>query len=333
MKINRRSLFLTLIFGLTLGITPIAQGMGVFGLSKRRSTTQDAQQQTEEIDGNLLLKQMYMPQATKNLAQSLNLAEPHPIIKTVTNDALKTCGITEPVIVLQDEQSTNSKVSLNSGYTSLIVGVGDTRGAQPLPLIKHGVYHECGHIVNGDLSLQKIKILGEFGLMYTPGIYAAIKFNQATAHFLPIVPRWLGALTIAAISPFIIGATYKKTLWPYFERKKERRADIFAAQTLIHKRKEVAPCVCEFVDLMASVDKGTNNWKNEFRLFHDHPSYKERAELILTELKKAKIDFNALPIKQAELEHTQLTPEFLQKQFNAQVTKHFPKYLKNQSKS
>ena len=270
--------------------------------------------------------------AFQNLKSSFkerkNLNEVHPIIKEEIIKAFDICGITEPIIILQNEHSTNSGVypltdELGNHIKALVIGVADDKknGEVSLGYIKHSIYHECGHIVNGDVYPEsRIKgaltlgaILG-LNLISGKNIY---NITKQVSKSVGICSGILGGIVTTGFS-LTAGVAIKAAHW----RPKELNADIFAIRTLI-KQNDFEPIIISFLDLTFSMDEGMSNYKNEPDFLHDHPPYKERAHQILIELRHANIDFKNLPLANA----SDFSKEYLQQKFEELVGKYFPEYL------
>lgn len=255
-----------------------------------------------------------------------NFSNLHPVIENEVKRAFETCGITEPIIVLQNGNSTNSACyplvdELYYPVKALVVGVEDHRGPAPLALIRHGIFHECGHIVVGDVDQNTKKnipfILTNLGL----NTYATAQVVKSLKGFPQIVRAVVG-VGVGIIGVLVLGRLYNKTIGAYQTRQIERNADIFAAQKLISLQ-DYYTLAYEFLDLTYNCDEGKKNWRNEYWIFHDHPEYKERARIILDELKKANIDLNNIPID-PEVHSDKLK---VQQEFSAQIKKYFPEFL------
>jgi hypothetical protein len=247
----------------------------------------------------------------------------HPVIEEEVHKAFKACNITEPVLVLQDDNSSDSACYglLDEQWypvKAMVIGVG---GA-PLPLIRYAIFHECGHIVAGDVNRNLTKKDLAFTLaLLSASTYSGIRVAKALKNF----PRFvlpIGVIGAAITSAFAFGRIYNKTIEAYQTRKIERNADTFAAQQLI-KAGDYNSLAYQVLDFTYNCDEGKFNWKNEYWFFHDHPGYLERARSILDELKKVPVDLKNLPIDESEHPDKCST----QQKFTAQVEKYFPEYL------
>jgi hypothetical protein len=260
----------------------------------------------------------------EKFARQKNLSPLHSIIEDEVKRAFEVCGITEPMIVLQNLNSTNSACyplvdELYYPVKALVVGVEDHRGACPLPLIRHSIFHECGHLVAGDVDQNIKKHIPSLLINGSLSICAAILAAKVLKDS-PKIVRILGGMGIGFMSLFGLGRLYHKTIGAYQTRKIEYEADVFAAQKLIslHDYHTIA---YGFLDLTYNCDEGKRNWKNEHWFFHDHPEYIERARIILDELKKANIDLNNLPLD------SHLDKQEVQERFSNQIKKYFPEFL------
>lgn len=199
--------------------------------------------------------------------------------KEEVDSALKTCAITEPVIVLQSEQSTNSFCCLLGHETehpvnAMAIGVADEQGRASKHYIRHSIYHECGHLVAKDLE----------------NIPSAIPLYGA-----------------------------------YKLRKMEHTADIFAIKKLMEIN-DYYTIAHTFLDFTYHCNMGKSNYRDEHWLIHDHPEYRDRAQIILDQLRTAQVDLKNLPIDA----RTHADKDALQQKFTEQATKHFPEYVKSE---
>lgn len=258
---------------------------------------------------------------TQKIKQEMDLCDPTPEIRSIAEEALKTCGVTEPVIILQDQNVSDSVVHRLTSDNRLIIAVG-VKGGVPLPFIKWSIYHECAHIVYGDVNSSNTFLnLGRRALEIGAAYYVASQCNAVMQKMVSKFPRYLANALVFVAASEVAGRAYHKIVVNYDARVRERRADIFAAQTLIHKKHDITSCVVTFVNFKL---------ENTFALFNDHPSDKERAEIILKEFKKANVDFENLPLDSEVLEKAGSSKELIQKFFTKTVRAHFPGYLDSQ---
>jgi hypothetical protein len=262
-----------------------------------------------------------MQERTDIIKLGLNLCDPSPAIRHVVEEALQACEINEPVIILQDENVADCVVHRLRLLDNVFVVVVGVKGGVPLPFIKWSMYHECAHIVYGDLnSSNTIFKLADAVVEIGAGCYAASQSNAILQKTLSKYPRYLvNALAFLAVGE-VFSRAYHNTIGNYFSRIKERRADLFAAQTLIHKQHDITSCAMTFINFKPN---------DTCALFNDHPSDKERAEIMLKEFKKADVDFEHLPLDVQALEGTGFSKERLQELFIAKIRRYFPEYLKN----
>lgn len=276
-----------------------------------------------------------------------------PRIQGEVIEAFKTCGILQPnepvkavggifqncringsnetMIVLQNEAQLigvesrcTYQILSNKRVPVLVLDVGESRGENPyaLSLFHHDLYHECGHLVNGDTGRSSLTTASLIALPSL--IVASIYAGKKSASLLKIVPkpiRIIGGIGVAAATFSGLGPVVIKGAEAYERRLVERKADIFAAQKLV--KKDIFALILDFSCHVQELDKGMKNPGNDYWFLHDHPGYHERAQIILDEFKRAKIDFRALPLA---IDAT-INAENVQKVFIAQVEKHFPEYL------
>lgn len=256
----------------------------------------------------------------------------HPIIEQEVAQAFEACNITEPIIVLQDEHSGESACyplvdELYYPVKALVVGVEGPRASVPLPAIRASIYHECGHILAGDVEQPPLKKTLPF--MFASlgaALYAGIKCAHALNHHNKAIKATAGIIGGIATT-FTLGRLYHKTVGAYKTRIIERNADIFAIQKLL-AQDDCYAVMFDFLEYTYLMDAGKRNFHGEFWLFHDHPEYRERAGIILDELKKANIDFKNLPTEGAVYAdtHPRMEKCDMQERFNKQVKKYFPEY-------
>ncbi|MFI5333452.1 MAG: hypothetical protein ACHQVS_05125 [Candidatus Babeliales bacterium] len=263
-------------------------------------------------------------------SKKYDLSELHPTIEAEVHKAFRVCNITEPVLVLQNHNSTNSAcypLVDEEWYPvkAMAVGVGDKRGSAPLSLIRFAIFHECGHMVAGDVEHHSknnlLKNLSFVTTLVGAGTYTGIRAAKAL-HAYPKSVRVLGGIGAGFAGLFALGRLYHKTIDAYQTRKIERNADLFAVKKLISLN-DYHAIVYEFLDFTINCDEGKFNMDNEYWLFHDHPGYLDRARIILDGFRKANVDLNNLPID--EREHSD--KQEIQQKFTQQVKKHFPEYL------
>lgn len=269
----------------------------------------------------------------------------HEILKKEIEQAFKACNITEPILVFQNEQSTNSYCTTvnDSSYRQvkvLVLGVGDVRNGKqcyiPLPLIRHSLFHECGHFVADDTNTMKnfkTEILPAFLTMLGFGIYGGIKTAGMLKDY-PRIVRILGGTAGGIVSLFAMGRAYHKTIGAYKRRNIERKADQFAIDKLL-KKGDCYTLAIQFLDFTANCDEGNVNHRNEYWLFYDHPGYRERARTILEGLRNVGINLNALSLDQVSDDDVDRDTLYknktvFQQKFTEQVQKYFPEFLKAQ---
>ena len=199
--------------------------------------------------------------------------------KEEVDTALTVCNITEPIIILQDEHSTNSACYQLGQETKnpikvMAIGVADKQGRASQYYICHSILHELGHLVAGDLE----------------NIPTAIPFYRE-----------------------------------YVLRKLECNADIFAIKKLMALN-DYYTIAYAFLDFTYHCDAGKSNCADEYWLIHDHPGYRERAQIILDQLRAAKVDLKNLPIDASK----HADKDAMQQKFIQQITKYFPEYLKSE---
>ena len=266
-----------------------------------------------------------------------NLSEPHPVIEQTIKRAYDECGIKEPILTFQDDNSSDSAAChslFDEKYypvKALVIGVSDKCGGRQLPNIRKTIFHECGHLVADDQKKLDSKdfqfMMGSMGLSVFSGVYMAKLLTS-----LPRSGRTLVGITAASATFMALARLYGKVVNPYQIRQTERNADIFAVRKLI-KLNDYYAIAYSFLNFTYNLDKGKSNSRNEHWFLHDHPSYLERAKFILDELKKNKVDLTDLPLNKdlydSNKELTFLEKDEVQASFIHQVNKYFPNYLSN----
>ena len=121
-------------------------------------------------------------------SEEYGLSELHPTIEAEVHKVFKACNITEPVLVLQNHNSTNSACHPlvdEEWYPvkAMAIGVGDKRGSGPLSLIRFAIFHECGHIVAGDVEQNSknnlLKNLSLVTTLFGAGTYTGMRAAKA----------------------------------------------------------------------------------------------------------------------------------------------------------
>jgi len=305
-----------LIFFIVIGQLLAMQNDALQPLSNTECIANNHMLSAERLASSLRLKDSFK--------KKYQLSEIHSVIQQEIINAFKICNITEPVILLQDEHSTNSgwhywyRDDLLFPIKILVIGVADETGSSSLSLIRGAIYHECGHYVNGDL---KSKSWVDAGMFVGSGLVT----SAVTYNFLNNKASLMSSICLSGlcgcIAPFFLSKIYKKSIGAYVSREKELNADLFEIQTLL-KNNDLEPLIISFLDLTYNMDEGRINRNNEHWILHDHPSYFERAKLILSELKKAGFNLKNIPLVNPE----KFNKETYQIKFNTQILKHFPEF-------
>ena len=177
---------------------------------------------------------MYNPQAeivrkiTDDIKKEYQAEEPWQEINDIAQKAIKDCGITKPITILQthgtDNAYTASKAKMHP-QEFLIIGTKAT-----IDQIIATTYHELGHVANGDVAVKQRISDDHFkwsfkGLSTSVGLGTGLVLNKYLKK--PLACTAVGGLT--AFSTMLAGAMSLL----YKQRIMEQKADVFAYENLI----------------------------------------------------------------------------------------------------
>lgn len=249
---------------------------------------------------------------TEDIKKEYKAEEPWEEINSIAQKAIKDCGITKPVTILQTHNTYNAWTTSRPRIHPqefMIIGTDLTEEA-----ITYTVYHELGHIANGDVEIKQ-KLSNDQskwfakGLSAFAGIGATFALNSRIKK--PIASTIVGGIT--SFATMLTGTMFSL----YKERTKEHNADIFAYENLI-KHGHLSIAMCMISDYL---------YRHEFEFkslpiaICDHPHNFERAKIGLEILHKNGINIAHL-IK--NLPHDLNTG--VKEHFPDQVQRFFPEF-------
>lgn len=206
---------------------------------------------------------------------------------------------------MQNEHSTSSACillhdELGNPVQAIALGICDENGDAALTHIKVSLYHECGHIVHGDLKPSFYELIHSL-VAISPQIIGLCIGNKVFNSTSCTRLSYVKAAAAAILTAVILEKIRFKIILPCLDRKIEKDADLFAIRKLI-ELKDFESLACNFLDFTYHLEDGNFNDINERPLFHDHPGFFERAFFIVDELKKANLDIAQLPSITANLQ-------------------------------
>lgn len=164
-------------------------------------------------------------QATKFVKRRYQVEKPDPRIEFFAHRALEKAGVTKPVIILQHNGPfTSATFSSTASQIYLIIGTPEERyGAQ----IGGDIYHEIGHIVNGDVSMRRewseVEFLGGYLIA---NILTAVGGRKAFLKYVSKKPG-LGILAGLASGYAPLYLRLGELVQRYRNRRREEKADAF----------------------------------------------------------------------------------------------------------
>lgn len=210
-------------------------------------------------------------------------------IQQLVQKVVKDCNITFPIIVFNGSFTCVSLKRDNVSNPVVLLLIGPYE--ESFPELFKALYHECAHIINGDIYLlSKAKVwtfltLAQIVALSTLAGYASFKLIKPVIGSLPGKFVCFGA-SVAAL--YYITTKFGFSRIANIVCQKEREADLSACNMLmkLHYYPELTY-------------NAIVNIKNAFHQLSypkcvlevlnsnsTHPSYKERAELIIAALKK-----------------------------------------------
>ncbi len=208
--------------------------------------------------------------------------------------ALAECKVRQrPLFVLQNNDSSISHVYGHEKWPIALMVLGTKRSKEE---IDFSLYHEIGHIVNGDHSFKNL-LLEEY-LNYIVPLISGSLTTLGLAKCTHIVPAVGIGLAIGALGKIV--APY---IAAYNKRKEEYAADNFAVKKLLQNNNYAA-----IIATMHHYLWLQENHYGPFSYKDTHPPCRDRVNMILKECKKQGITLDDL------------------------LTKHFPDHFRKESK-
>ncbi len=259
--------------------------------------------------------QAIIDELTEKYKKQYDAHEADPVINDIVQEALKKCGITKPIIVLQyDSGYISHAVCTPAKHPQEYIIVGTK---QSLDAIIAAIYHEIGHVAHDDVSTNTIikdtiYHYGSRGLSLLGGVVTRQSFQKYVKE-MPVVSTVVGALAI--ITTFLTSAVF---LPKYKHSIMEGDADIFAYENLIkHQRLDTA--IGKISDHLYQHEFGL---KSLPPCVSGYPTDFERANLGIIALQKHGISITHLIDNLPDT-----LDEGLKKYFPAQVRKFFQQIL------
>lgn len=211
-----------------------------------------------------------------------NLSYPDEALAGIVAKALDDCKINlyRPVVVFKNDTE-YSHVIGDISWPVVILSIGTKNITEE---INFAVYHEIGHIANGDHSFKKL-LLKEY-LPWFLSISSSIATTGIFTKKLATRPHYslLGALTSAVFAWKI--APYAHA---YIRRTEEKNADNFAVKQLLKNNHYGA-----IIATMHHYLWMQENMAGEFSYKNTHPPFAERVKLMIEECEKQSINVNDL---------------------------------------
>lgn len=276
----------TLIISLLAGITISGP---ILGMSQKKSA--------EEIS-------QHLPEAIARIADE-------------AKKATKFCNLLDKVHTLDwKKHNANTRWSLNKysdGTYELKLLYNPEDQRYTLPTHIFAIYHELGHLANGDLT-RRHNARTEGKILHKTKLAGTTAIATLAGGILPISiagRKPNGFWDFALISMISCCSGLYGYLWAKHEllsqdRAEEHNADLFACNALL-KQKNIVPIIHEFFcDIEDHQDHGDAHEPT-------HPPHLERAQIKIEFLEKNNLNLLALPIPAQDA-----------KKFNAYLKQYFP---------
>lgn len=181
-----------------------------------------------------LREQDVIEELTEKYKKEYNAHEADPLLNEITQKALKACGITEPIIVLQCNDTYISRVVCTPSKNPQQFIILGTK--QSLDAIIAAIYHEIGHIAHKHVALNTIPqdtlyYWSTKGLSILAGIATCFGLQKYVCN-MPIASTLAGGFS--ALSTLL---TLRVFIPKYKHSLTERDADIFAYTHLIEQQR------------------------------------------------------------------------------------------------
>ena len=198
-------------------------------------------------------------------------------IKALVQEALKNCNFTRPVIVLQTDEVEGAWATAFPSIHPQEFIVVSTKNVSSQVLESY-IYHEIGHLHNGDISLKKLE--RDVNLIKAVS-WAALATGIGCAM---LCSKGKGYKALSGIGGFLGVATTNSIYFQYKHAAMELNADRFGYEQLL-KNKKIAPALAR-VDyfLKAYQADPTPDWAAP--LTNNYPGDLKRARVGLEIMKK-----------------------------------------------
>lgn len=241
-------------------------------------------------------------------------------INEIAQDALKKCGVTQPVIILQNDTLDSLRKNaytcadplLKHPQLVMVIGTKNTY----LDQIISTIYHEIGHVINKDVSLDTaLKTIQDGKKALVLSSLAMLSTHLLLSKHVRSIPLKFAASTASGLALFanhFLNSQKKHT-------EVELRADQFMYESLI-KHNKLSTAVGTISDYLYEHEYGLKSLPS---FATGYPTNLERAKLGITILQEQGIDIS-------ELLHNlpQDLDEGIKQSFPAQIKKWFPHLIK-----
>lgn len=249
---------------------------------------------------------------TDEVKKQYQAEEPWKEINDIAQKAIKDCGITKPITVLQTHSTNNAYTTSKSKIHPqefLIIGTKN----QTLDQIIGTTYHELGHVAHGDVDIKQRVSDDRFkwsikGSSVLAGLGTGLMLNKYIKK--PLVCAFVGGVT--SFSTILAGSMSLL----YKQRIMEQKADYFAYKNLV-KHGHLNSAIIMISEYLFTHE--FNDLRSLPIALCDHPHDIERAKMGLEVLQKSGINISHL-IK--NLPHD--LDEGVKKHFPDQIQRFFP---------
>lgn len=289
-----------------------------------RASTIDEQQKSKEDRKQKAIEQF----KTTN-----NFCSPSSALSQEVENAFKVCNVSEPIVVLEAKHWFTSLMSnvlligCDEPMKILIIG---TKAPTPIMALRFNMYHEIGHLINGDLPVPDINNLDPDKLsnMWSSALSgcAALSLFKMTQN-LGVAARMSISLGGALATLYAAPKFYRTIIRAAQIRNQERKADLFAFQKL-KQQNDIEGIIASVMAWILYAQANNRLVETPLWLLCDHPSDAERIRTILDQLRKAGINLADLPLDDASCRlHANISKQQVQATFNQMLEQHFPEFL------
>jgi len=212
----------------------------------------------------------------EKVKQEEGACDARPLINNLVQKALKQCGIKQSVLVFETERSNSGVVGYPFKSPQLFMYLGSKGFGSKKTVTEYEatIYHEIGHIANGDQSkeaaLNDEKYEKKVQLGILPGLFSGIGIYKY-AKKMPALCPLVGGLVSATI---FVGAALLRN---YKNSLEERNADSFAYKNLLRHGK-LKSAISKIYDHLVDDDEEDRKLK-ESPFFTGYPRHWQRAKL------------------------------------------------------